>query len=138
MELAEETGVAMDRCVRPEGALGEPSLAGFSDASTSAMCAVVYVVWDATPHQEARLILGKVRVATKVRTPGHGHVGQDLNHSSTSSSLHLQQGVPRYVFSMLYSSLGPPWGNTAPLLLQQGGGNQALTGRTETGVWEQD
>ena len=64
MELAEETGVAMDRCVRPEGALGEPSLAGFSDASTSAMCAVVYVVWDATPHQEARLILGKVRVAT--------------------------------------------------------------------------
>ena len=33
MELAEETGVTMSRCVRPEGALGEPSLAGFSDAS---------------------------------------------------------------------------------------------------------
>ena len=59
--------LAMSRCVRPEGARGQPSLAGFSDASASAMCAVVYVVWDATPHQEARLILGKVRV-----TPLHG------------------------------------------------------------------
>ena len=61
MELEEEAGVTMSRCVRPEGAIGEPSLAGFSDASASAVCAVVYVVWDAAPQQEARLILGKVR-----------------------------------------------------------------------------
>ena len=53
----------MSRCVRPEGAIGEPSLAGFSSASSSAMCAVVYVVWDAAPKQEARLIMGKVIVA---------------------------------------------------------------------------
>ena len=57
MELEEEAGVTMSRCIRPEGAMGEPSLAVFSDKSASAMCAVVYVVWDATPHQEAVLIL---------------------------------------------------------------------------------
>ena len=67
MELEKESGVTMSRCVQPEGAIGELSLAGFSDASASAMCAVVYVVWDATTHQETRLILGKVRVA-----PLHG------------------------------------------------------------------
>ena len=52
MELEEEAGVTMSRCVRPEGAIGEPSLAGFSDASASAMCAVVYVVWDAAPNRK--------------------------------------------------------------------------------------
>ena len=57
MELEEEAGVTMSRCIRPEGAMGEPSLAVFSDKSVSAMCAVVYVVWDATPRQEAGLIL---------------------------------------------------------------------------------
>ena len=67
MELEEESGVTMSRCVWPEGAIGEPSLAGFSNASMSAMCAVVYVIRDAIPHQKARLILGKVRVA-----PSHG------------------------------------------------------------------
>ena len=48
MELEEEAGVTMRRCVHSEGAIGEPSLAGFSHAC--AMCAVVYLVWDATPH----------------------------------------------------------------------------------------
>ena len=58
----------MSKCVRLEGAIGEPSLAGFSDARASAMCAVIYVVWDAAPQQEERLILGKVRVAPIHRT----------------------------------------------------------------------
>ena len=67
MELVEEAGVTMSRCVRPEGVIGEPSLAGFSGVSASPMCGVVYVVWDGIPHQEARLILEKVRVV-----PLHG------------------------------------------------------------------
>jgi hypothetical protein len=52
MKLEEEAGVTMIRCVRLEGAIGEPSLAEFSDASASAMCAVVYVVCYATPTRK--------------------------------------------------------------------------------------
>ena len=52
MKLEEETGVTMIRCVRLEGAIGEPSLAEFSDASASAMCALVYVVCYATPTRK--------------------------------------------------------------------------------------
>jgi hypothetical protein len=68
-EMEEDAGVTMSRCVRPEGAIGETSLAGFSSASTSTTCTVVYIVWDATPQQEARLIMRKVRVA-----PLHGRL----------------------------------------------------------------
>ena len=44
IEQEEVVGVTMSRFVRPEGAIGEPSLAGFSHACASAMCAVVYMV----------------------------------------------------------------------------------------------
>ena len=67
LQLAREGSVAMKRCVRPIGAKGEPILAGFCDASVSAMCAVLYVVWDTEERTESRLLLAKVRV-----TPLHG------------------------------------------------------------------
>ena len=46
LELAQEASIAMKRTVRPQGAVGDPILAGFADASIEAMCAVVYSVWE--------------------------------------------------------------------------------------------
>ena len=62
LELADETGVTMRRTVRPEGAIGDPVLAGFADASIEAMCAVVYCVWDSTEGPKSNLLLSKVQV----------------------------------------------------------------------------
>ena len=62
-ELLQETEIHMERTVRPAGAVGGPVIAGFSDASISAMCATIYVVWQMreTPPV-SRLLLAKVRV----------------------------------------------------------------------------
>ena len=61
-DLEKETAITMNRTVRPKEALGEPRLAGFSDASNEAMCAVVYNIWDTPEGPDPRLLLAKVRV----------------------------------------------------------------------------
>ena len=57
------------RSTRPKGAIGQPKLVGFSDASMTATCAVIYVVWnqEGTSQKRAQLLVAKSRV-----TPLHG------------------------------------------------------------------
>jgi hypothetical protein len=51
------------RATRPPGAIGEPSLMGFADASASEMCIAVYVLWKmANDRVKVRILLGKCRV----------------------------------------------------------------------------
>ena len=62
-ELASETRINMERTVRPKGAKGKPTLAGFSDASKDAMCCTIYVVWEKEQGgRQASLLLAKTRV----------------------------------------------------------------------------
>ena len=55
--MAQEMAIKMKRTVRPNEALGEPMLAGFSDTIKGAMCAVVYSVWDTAEGPDPRLLL---------------------------------------------------------------------------------
>jgi hypothetical protein len=60
--------VSFPRSTKPAGSLGRPGVAGFADASLSAFCATVYMVWtDQQGVIQSRLIMGKCRV-----TPLHG------------------------------------------------------------------
>ena len=53
----------MERTVRPKGAKGKPTLAGFSDTSKDAMCCTVYVVWEKEQGgRQSSLLLAKTRV----------------------------------------------------------------------------
>ena len=52
----------MKRTARPKEALDKPRLAGFSDASSQAMGAVVYDIWDIPEGPVPQLLLAKVRV----------------------------------------------------------------------------
>ena len=61
-DLAKETAITMKRTARPKEALGKPRLAGFSDASSQAMGAVVYDIWDTPEGPVPQLLLAKVRV----------------------------------------------------------------------------
>ena len=62
-ELAQGQEVFMERAVRPSGAEGSPIVVGFSDASVSAMCGMIYVVWPMGSGQAVtRLLLAKSRV----------------------------------------------------------------------------
>ena len=61
--------VSFPRTTRPPGAHGAPSLVGFSDASLTATCALIYILWKVEGREEvsARLLVAKSRV-----TPIHG------------------------------------------------------------------
>ena len=62
-DVAQGAEVSMERAVRPPGALGNPMVVGFSDASVSAMCGMIYVVWPMSNGPAVtRLLLAKVRV----------------------------------------------------------------------------
>ena len=52
----------MKKTMWPKEALGKPKLAGLSDASNEAMCAVVYNIWDTPEGPVPQLLLAKVRV----------------------------------------------------------------------------
>ena len=65
LSLAQEEGVNLKRSVRPTGAVGNPTLAGFSDASTNAICAVLYVVWPTREDVHTGILLSKVRVTPR-------------------------------------------------------------------------
>ena len=56
--------VTFPRTTRPQGAVGKPSLVGFSDASMTATCALVYLVWETKEGEEtsAKLLISKCRV----------------------------------------------------------------------------
>ena len=61
--------VVFPRSTKPKGAVGRPRLAGFGDASSTALCAVVYVVWtDDTGRHHPRVLTGKCRVAPLLGT----------------------------------------------------------------------
>ena len=68
-EIQREPEVSFPRTTRPRGAVGSPSLVGFSDASMTATCAVIYMVWEVEGNQvgTARILIAKGRV-----TPVHG------------------------------------------------------------------
>ena len=52
------------RSTQPEDAVGMPRLAGFGDASMTALCAVTYVIWtDKQGGHHPRVMTGKCRVA---------------------------------------------------------------------------
>ena len=62
-EVAQGGELSMERTVRPSGAEGSPIVVGFSDASVSAMCGMIFVVWPMSSGPAvARLLLAKVRV----------------------------------------------------------------------------
>ena len=57
------------RSTKPKGAVGCPRLAGFGDASSTALCAVVYVIWtDDEGRHHPRVLTGKCRVAPLLGT----------------------------------------------------------------------
>ena len=61
--------VVFPRTTRPKEAVGRPSIVGFSDASLTATCALIYLTWE-TPGPGgtvARVLISKCRV-----TPIHG------------------------------------------------------------------
>ena len=52
------------RSTRPKQAVGSPRLAGFGDASLTALCVVLYVIWtDERGQHHSRVLTGKCRVA---------------------------------------------------------------------------
>ena len=57
------------RSTKPKGAVGRPRLAGFGDASSTALCAVVYIIWtDDEGRHHPRVLTGKCRVAPLLGT----------------------------------------------------------------------
>ena len=57
------------RSTKPKGAVGQPRLVGFGDASSIALCAVVYVLWtDDKGRHHPRVLTGKCRVAPLLGT----------------------------------------------------------------------
>ena len=64
IDLYKLQDVSFIRCLKPYGAVGEPTLVIFSDASTQAYGACAYVQWEIQNDQyEARLIAAKQRIA---------------------------------------------------------------------------
>ena len=62
--LLEANEVTFPRSTKPPGAIGQPRLAGFSDASEMGLCAVIYVVWTLESGEVVpRILLAKCRVA---------------------------------------------------------------------------
>ena len=63
-DLLTPSEATFPRSTRPRNAAGAPRLAGFGDASLSAICAVLYVVWsDRAGRNHSRVLTGKCRVA---------------------------------------------------------------------------
>ena len=57
------------RSTKPKEAVGQPRIVGFGDASLSAMCAVVYIVWgDRQGRYHSRILTAKCRVSPLVGT----------------------------------------------------------------------
>ena len=57
------------RSTKPKGAEGQPRVAGFGDASSTGLCAVVYVIWtDGDGRHHPRVMTGKCRVAPLLGT----------------------------------------------------------------------
>ena len=63
-DLAKETAIIMNRTVRPKEVPGKPRLTGFSDASSQAMCAVVYNIWNTLEGPVPQLLPHPLRVTT--------------------------------------------------------------------------
>ena len=63
-DLLTPSEATFPRSTKPKDAIGGPRLAGFGDASLSAICVVVYVVWsDRRGDNHSRVLTGKCRVA---------------------------------------------------------------------------
>ena len=105
-ELIQETEVHMERAVRPAGAVGGPVIAGFSDASISAMCATIYVVWQMKEGPPvSRLLLAKIPVTPSSgfssRAPGGGDPDKTTDGDPPGSSLQGQQSSAGNRLSLL-------------------------------------
>ena len=67
--LLSPTEACFPRSTKPPGTVGEPRLAGFGDASMSAICVAVYVVWTSVQGKHhSRILTGKCRVAPLLGT----------------------------------------------------------------------
>ena len=68
-ELLAPVEAVFPRSTKPKGAQGRPRLAGFGDASSTGLCAVVYLVWtDRQGRHHPRIMTGKCRVAPLLGT----------------------------------------------------------------------
>jgi hypothetical protein len=68
LSLLSEGSAVFPRSTRPQGVSKGPGMAGFADASRTAMCVAIYLVWEKDNGEiVVRLLLGKCRVA-----PLHG------------------------------------------------------------------
>ena len=62
--MSDQLEITFPRSTQPPDALGNPRLAGFCDAVGKALCATVYIIWQASLRQPtSRLLMGKCRVA---------------------------------------------------------------------------
>ena len=62
-EMLQIPVVTFKRCVKPEGAIGHPTLVIFSDASEQAIGCCAYVVWKTNKSRKAMLLTSKWEIA---------------------------------------------------------------------------